>query len=216
MKVSFTYKNLGFTLAEILIVIAIIGTVSVIALSIITNNSQDAQLKSAWKKAYSTFSEAAERIKNDNGGTLNGAWANDHHAMMKVFGKYVYYSKTCDSLNSVDVDNICWHETSKAFWWTKPEKTSTFMYSTYYGHAVTNNGWLLQFYSGTPTDLDNNYGTIDVDVNGFKGPNTVGKDIFEMRFYSDKSRPTGWDQPPICTYNNNYYNLYCSNYLLYN
>ena len=51
-------KKFGFTLAELLIALAIVGIVAAITIPTLISNTQGAQLKTAYKKALSTLSQA--------------------------------------------------------------------------------------------------------------------------------------------------------------
>ncbi|MDD3151115.1 MAG: prepilin-type N-terminal cleavage/methylation domain-containing protein, partial [Candidatus Gastranaerophilales bacterium] len=64
----------GFTLAETLIVIAIIGIIASIVTPMLFGTTNDAELKAKWKKQYSDLSQATMMIVADNGGTLAGAF----------------------------------------------------------------------------------------------------------------------------------------------
>ena len=52
-------KKNGFTLAEVLITLAIIGVVAVLTLPALNSNTQEQQARTALKKMSNTFSQAA-------------------------------------------------------------------------------------------------------------------------------------------------------------
>ncbi|MDD3150895.1 MAG: prepilin-type N-terminal cleavage/methylation domain-containing protein, partial [Candidatus Gastranaerophilales bacterium] len=70
-------KKFGFTLAETLIVIAIIGIIASIVTPMLFGTTSDAELKAAWKKTYADFSQATLMIIADNGGSLKGIFTGD-------------------------------------------------------------------------------------------------------------------------------------------
>lgn len=198
-------KKFGFTLAEILITLGIIGVVAAMTIPTLMKNTQDIELKSAWKKAYSVFSQAAINVKNDNGGTfLNLTNLRDS------FGTYIKYSRTCEynGTDQSDVYGNCFHPLTGSYFDTVKtlNGTSHLQVNNYYPYmswgttgAVLSDGQLAVFAytSGTCTDTTrvegytNACGWITIDVNGFRGPNTIGRDIFSIDILNDKITPTG-------------------------
>lgn len=68
LKASFTdYNRGGFTLAEVLITLGIIGVVAAITLPAVINKIQHKQLETAFKKSYSGISQVVQRITNEEG-----------------------------------------------------------------------------------------------------------------------------------------------------
>lgn len=67
--------------------------------------------------------------------------------------------------------------------------------ATSYGYgicAILPGGAFINFYINDPTCPDGSIcGRIDFDVNGAKGPNTYGKDIFEAKVLKDGIVPSG-------------------------
>lgn len=60
--------RLGFTLAEVLITLGIIGIVAAITLTTFINDIQDKQLTAMWKKKYSEISNIYTLVKEEIGG----------------------------------------------------------------------------------------------------------------------------------------------------
>lgn len=180
-------KTLAFTLAEVLITLGIIGVVAAITIPTLMNNIQDAQLKTAWKKAYSAFSQATLQMANDNGGSLNGYFTGDSD-MTSKYGQYMIKSKIC----SDSFAEGCWSPNTKAL-----NGASNVVVT---GPALAlNDGSLVEFWLsqsdcmqpiGTPTVLYRCGGAV-IDVNGLKNPNVIGKDIFEIHILKDRILPYG-------------------------
>jgi len=63
------YKN-GFTLAEVLITLVIVGVVAAMTIPTLINNTKQKQYIVAWRKAFSEFSQALLLVKA-NGDTLD-------------------------------------------------------------------------------------------------------------------------------------------------
>lgn len=62
-------KNNGFTLAEVLVTLGIIGIVAAMTLPALVNNYQEAALKSQFKKVYSMLSQSLKQMEVNNGGS---------------------------------------------------------------------------------------------------------------------------------------------------
>jgi prepilin-type N-terminal cleavage/methylation domain-containing protein len=173
------YKFLqAFTLAEILITLLIIGVVASLVIPNIINDAQNAELKTAWKKAFADFSQASRSLAQDNGGSLIGVFSSDDDMRNKL-ANYLPPLKKCEEGSAVGLDG-CWPETvynlsgTVYAYWTLSS----------WSRMVLNNGMLIAMANmSTPCTYDraandNGCGMIAIDINGFKGPNTVGKDIY--------------------------------------
>lgn len=196
----------GFTLAEVLITLGIIGVVAAITIPTLMNNIQDVQYKTAFKKEYSSISQAYSRLAGDNGGTLvgvttygpNGSYNSD------LIKPYLSYAKACD--NSA-VSGGCWNVGGQ---WFLLDKTAVVPSAGGFdanSALILNDGSFLLipptggFTSGNASngrvhyfsnlfDDCNDGGNnglpsnavigLLLDTNGFKKPNTLGKDIFEI------------------------------------
>lgn len=70
-KVStLSQRYTGFTLAEVLITLGVIGIVAAITIPILLNRSEEASLAAALKEDISLFSQATMQMANDNGGEI--------------------------------------------------------------------------------------------------------------------------------------------------
>ncbi len=105
MKKIIIYK-FAFTLAEVLITLGIIGVVAAMTIPTLMKNTQDTELKTAWKKEYSVLSQAFLEIATDNGGDLTGAFdngdgtfaSNDRDTLRdKFLEKIKIPAKTCNA-----------------------------------------------------------------------------------------------------------------------
>jgi prepilin-type N-terminal cleavage/methylation domain-containing protein len=186
------FQNKGFTLAEVLITLLVIGVVASLVIPAIIQDSQDAELKTALKSFYSSISDATRLIMFDNGGSINGLYTSNT-VMRDLYANKMSITQKCDENDSPD---NCWHPTSGVVkrydgdYWALTEK--------FPGIKLTN-GTLLLFALTYP-NCDGQYSglispvscaLIRVDINGFKGPNTFGKDIFDFHILQTTVSPRG-------------------------
>ncbi len=160
----------GFTLAEILITLGIIGVIASLTINIVVNSAKNLEYKTAYKKAYSDFSQAlVSSLNNDE--IIPRNQSNDENATnsewLALKGKFTIVQECTPK----ELYN-CW------------EKGDTFngMPNTGYGKAFvdsTGRVWALYFSS------ENIY---LVDINGDKKPNKFGKDRFVFFLGNSKGR----------------------------
>jgi len=183
-------KLIAFTLAEVLITLLIIGVVASLVIPALIANTQDAELHTAWKKVYADLDQVAKRIMMDNGGTLIGAFP-DASTMMNSFLLYLNYNKACYIGQAY---GNCWHRNDGSTKYMYGAVVTTWDNSD---AAILNNSTLLLF---TVNDKNCstegwgnmvNCGRIVVDVNGFKKPNIIGKDINAIWVVKNGIKPLG-------------------------
>jgi len=184
----------AFTLAEVLIVLVIIGVVAALTIPTVISNAQDAQFKSEWKKAYATFAAATQRMlsENDNIATIID---NDEDSMRLLYKPYLSLATDCPY---GAVYGKCWHE--EGGWQLADKSFPSYMQSgeeavaSYEGAgAVLADGTLVRYvtYGGCTGHGVDKCGYIMVDVNGFKKPNILGKDIYAIHLFTTKVTPFG-------------------------
>ena len=173
----------GFTLAEVLITLGVIGIVAAMTLPVITQKTQDKQTVSQLKKAYSALSQAYLMAVNENGTPENwgagGMYEDESHKIMaRNFTKYMKVIVDCIDMSNSDVAKYC----SEKFANTKYYSTvriadgATVSFRMWYGDCKS--------VYGTTKPLKNVCGRFTVDVNGNKKPNEYGQDMFS--FYVTK------------------------------
>lgn len=189
--------RLGFTLAEVLIVVGILGLVAEMTIPTLINNVNDMIYKTAWKKEYSSFASLVELVKNENGGTLQGLLSADDLSMNNIFDKYLKVITSCHTVG-ITGKGICWHQDSDWSYLNRgtiddidspPTGAGNLLYEAPGGEVLAD-GTLVRF-----LDYDCNAagycGYILFDINGFKKPNVIGKDIFGVFVYLDGITPFG-------------------------
>lgn len=171
--------NKAFTLAEVLITLGIIGVVAAITIPAIIQGSQKQELKTGLKEAYSVLSNAYNRLKADQGMLTNDSTLWNY-----------YFSASIDPKQFANDLTIYLNITKNLSDW---QAFSTQTYKDFQGNVIGSptsphyvgeyeyilqNGMIL-FVSNTAPAVGAGI-IVCVDVNGFKGPNIIGKDVFRF------------------------------------
>jgi prepilin-type N-terminal cleavage/methylation domain-containing protein len=185
----FIKNNKGFTLAEVLITLLIIGVIASIVIPGLIADTQQAEYKTAWKKAYADLSQSTARIVADNGGSLKGLFTNDN-SVRNNYSAYLSYTKSCDYPNNF---GNCWHKMDGDCKNLKGTANSGWGSGS---GLILNNGSLVRFRFNQSDCNDTSYtvpicGHIIIDINGFKSPNVTGKDIFAVYIQENTIKPWG-------------------------
>ncbi|MBP3925217.1 type II secretion system protein [bacterium] len=163
----------AFTLAEVLITLGIIGIVAAMTMPALITKHQKQVTVTRLKKAYSQLVEATKMAEIENGPTSDWNMDLPAETFMKTYvDPYVKF-------------------VNKDFGHTVNQRIS---YKHSNGQPVTE--WILngsttevrQFADGTIFFLDawssgNNISRgVAIDINGYKGPNILGKDVFSFSY----------------------------------
>jgi prepilin-type N-terminal cleavage/methylation domain-containing protein len=175
----FKNKNTGFTLAEVLITLLIIGVVASLVIPAIINDTQKEEMYTAFKKDYSVMSDAVKMMMIDNGGTLAGLF-NDQNDMLNKFGNYITFQKKCNA----GVQGCFYSGTNT--WRTLYGDDGWYNHVSYPTAILNDGSTVSMIFDSVPCTRDYGAGTpaeftcahFHIDVNGFKAPNILGRDIF--------------------------------------
>ena len=178
----------AFTLAEVLITLGIIGVVAALTLPPLVQNYQKRSLEVATQKFYSVMSQAIKQYMADEGvddlreGSLSvDEGAEDYDEKIEVqsdefFKKYLK-AQICEGGCFADSYKTQTGETSYAI-----GKSADYHIKGRYllpdGMVVDSVGW-----GALGTDIQPGY--IYVDINGRKGPNKIGYDLWGMTIFYD-------------------------------
>ncbi len=172
--VSGQAARLGFTLAEVLITLGIIGVVAAMTMPTLIANYQRKQTEAKLKYTYSLISQAYNFAKLDYGPIEYWDWHAVTVSPKTLSEKYIkpYYKIISEVKNfPVDYKISCSNKSFAAdcsgYGALNSERSVKYMLE---------NGVL--FTMGTATSNDKKALTIITDLNGYRGPNRYGRDVF--------------------------------------
>jgi len=191
-------KKTAFTLAELLLTMAVIGFVAMVTIPVMVRDYLKTEYITGGKKAYADFNYIIRKITADkeciSDITCTGLFSagTNNQTLGDEITKYLKINENC----GIQTDKNCWPDsTNDNFDGTSAINTNFNSLSKYY-KFMTVDGMSFAIHNYT-TDYapdcankgntgllgDNSYmtqvcGIVYVDVNGIKGPNTKGKDTF--------------------------------------
>lgn len=182
MKQSNFKNKKAMTLAEVLITLGIIGVVASMSIPTLMNKTNYSELSAKFLKTYSTLSSAWQQLIQENGGTIVGVYTSPND-VVDAFCTKLKCIKIC---HSTDDRTQCFHDTN----WKKldgePGWGSILGPGAILADGTAFRIALLAGDCNATRYKDTTCGAIDIDVNGFKNPNTFGRDIFELFFTQKK------------------------------
>ena len=199
-------KKIGFTLAEVLITIGIIGLVATMTLPTLMNGISDRSIAAKTKHFYSLISQATKTYMAQNSlfslkdvVDCSLPYNNDMclnsktPSIQKMVETSLKITQKCKALNKCFSSTITWKN--------KQVNPNTIMaggrdissYVLLDGYIISLRRW----------DINDRI-KLFVDVNGTKGPNTIGYDIWEMEILNDGSIDTSTSGSINNTWDKNY------------
>ena len=183
-------KKHGFTLAEVLVTLGIIGVVAALTTPALIQNVGNAKVGPKLQKAVATFETASEMMLTDqNSNTLLGV-STSTIGLAKALSQYMKINPT-DGKDSQG--NIIQYKKYDGTGYNNADDLGG-MYASDDGMifyiANTNKQPVHSDYADIPNNQ--NIGRVYIDINGNDGPNVVGKDLFVFALYNDGTlRPWG-------------------------
>ena len=221
------FKKLGFTLAEVLIALVVIGIIAAITVPSLMNNMDNYQYRGALKKNFSSFSQAFRLAYGyqfyDN--YLDWDYAHANSFTEDVFNNLRNYMNITKVCGRVFNNNECFAPAKAkngepARYFTETGFASNFAHLYTFtlndGTSVAMDVWFkdsIKSLAGVEKDLivETDNLVILVDVNGQKGPNMVGKDVHFFVLTNKGLVPAGQDdESRYCDKKNVDYNYDCT------
>ncbi len=178
-------KIKAFTLAEVLITLGIIGVIAAFTIPTLLANYKKEQTVVQLKKAYSELSQAAQLSVAQNGDIKNWDYTLSSN---KFFNKYFldFIKIDTQSLYNVYQKGITYKSLNG-----KIERNYTPLHNS--AQIVTLASGTQIFLDSTPIKTTLYRKTLLIDLNGFKGPNKFGVDVFVFGITPDGVLPHQWD-----------------------
>ena len=172
----FSLKSAAFTLAEVLVTLGIIGVVSAMTIPTLMQNYQRQSYVTQLHKTYNEVSQALLRYQTDrNALNLTEAGLSSQTAWDAMVAQYFKTVQKCD--NSL---TPCFPATT-----SYKKMSGVALNSNVYNietSYVLASGASVRFYYAVN---GNRICFLMVDVNGQKGPNILGRDLFTLSIYND-------------------------------
>ena len=196
-------KKSAFTLAEVLITLGVIGVVAAMTIPTLIHNYQKTVYVNQLKKSYSILEQAFQKMLADDGVQKlsdTSVWASKNNAECN-YSTTSYTTDNCkafvNSLNKyIKIIGVEKYGNKVAYL----KGTGTNNYTNYYS-LVLSDGTIVMLYvfSSAPTssacnqiksqggNMCSSSGLMSIDINGRKGPNTDGRDVFWF-YLSDEGK----------------------------
>lgn len=185
-------RKCGFTLAEVLITLSVIGIVSALTIPELVKNMNNYAFGKSKEVTLAKITEATNEMKSND--VLSGYTSND--AFVSEFQKYMKVTKRCDSSTIAN----CFAPKIKTTTGTTVDTTTLTTGTTLGANNISGNTIAMMLANGTTMlftlrdatkvgtscdridPVDNHANTTGClsflyDINGFAGPNIMGKDI---------------------------------------
>ncbi|MBR1753796.1 prepilin-type N-terminal cleavage/methylation domain-containing protein, partial [bacterium] len=191
----------GFTLAEVLITLGIIGVVAALTIPTLMQKTNDKEIISSVKKMYSTLSNAIQLSTAENGTVDKWTFDPGVNAQSATeFWEYIKdYFKIAEDCGTEGTG--CYTEDGSIYTVGKGPNVKTNSYVTQTGYYFVSlvDGSTFWFRTNGEScnasdgEVQNVCAIVWYDVNGKKSPNRLGKDIFLFHILKDKVLPNTRD-----------------------
>lgn len=185
------FKNKAFTLAEVLITLMIIGILALVTIPSLIQSWEEREAITKLKKTYAMLQQAFKMAEIDNGSP--DTWNLTVSTTLTNLIPYLPVLKDCKNqdgcvytgmyktLNGVDYVSIAANQAWSGYRILLKDNTSIFT-------ASASNTCALSIFSVNGSAACMNF---MVDINGLKGPNVAGRDLFFFSMTKDGIMPWG-------------------------
>ena len=191
----------GFTLAEVLITLGIIGIIAAMTLPTVIKNNQRKEAEAKFKKAYSAVSQAFLAAQAKHGEAKDWAWDNADFVLSYYIAPEIKGAKLYPS-GKQQVNVMCFEDKFSSTTQHGNHKNRQYVWMTGVGISTpfTSKTASLKMIDGTCLGLtpDNAFGPdkklLSIDINGnMIGPNTAGYDLFFFVVKDNQILPYGYN-----------------------
>lgn len=170
----------GFTLAEVLITLGIIGIVAALTMPSLVAKYQKQQTLTTLKKNYAVLQEAFKLAEIENGKVNNWDWSNAEILLTEYLGKNLKiiknYGITDVSTNSLCIAKGTPRPEYAQYSWLSGVGINSPFYANKTASVLLADGSCLGLNPNATNPLYNRY--VFIDTNGPAKPNMAGKDLF--------------------------------------
>lgn len=159
-------KNKGFTLAEVLVTLGIIGVISALTLPTFTQKTSGAKIGPQLAKAVSTYEQAAKAVLAEEDTDSLLAAANSTTDLIEKMGRYMNGSADTKDPTFTLKDGVAYYY---KFELRTPSATDS------------------KYAKEVPLVEDTKSAPLTIDLNGNAGPNQYGRDRFAFTPWADGS-----------------------------
>ncbi len=210
-------RKFGFTLAEVLITLGIIGTVAAMTLPSIIQKQHEKVAVTQLKKAYSELSQAMSFAVNEDGtaDTWNvyqydssgedSSIGGDSEGAVQRYEPHNLIKRLKVVKNCQFKSQGCFIDGGYKMLGGGRERNFETLNNQYY-KIILSDGTAMAFEGYEPrlsSSEDRAYGEIWVDINGSKKPNVAGKDLFLFIYTKDRIYPYGYQKNNVPLSNTN-------------
>ncbi len=192
-------RNFGFTLAEVLITLGVIGVVAALTIPGLMTAYKAHQLRAQFLKSYSIVQQVFKQMEADDVSTDPSTYAKKSPSFYSVFKNYLSGTIDCGTWTTKGFPCA---NVNKITYKTLDKNNTVNRYYFDDGQIALPDGTLLVFENPAAED----YIWVLVDINGYKNPpNIWGYDLFTFEFLDGELRTMGDKET---TYNDA--DLYCN------
>lgn len=196
------YKNekTAFTLAETLVVLAIVGTIAALTIPGLISGTQNKEYIAGAKKGYATISRATEMVQNTLGPISMWSSYTTKERIWDEYKKQLNVSKDC-----TDAPGCFYNGQYKRLNGTSVISDNVNIDGQYF-KALLADGTSIGIAPLTTAEVSayglssdvTIYGFAIMDINGEHGPNKYGKDVFRFAITQDGALPAGSSDSSDC------------------